>query len=156
MSGTAFYHDEYCYWHTTGEPYVSFVPAGNWVQPHASLGHPESPESKRRFKSLLDVSGLTNTVTVHSAEPVTQTDLHRVHSLDYLQKLKGMSDKRGGMAGYDAPFGRGSYEIACLSAGLATRSVADVYQGHFQNAYSLNRPPGQQMGIKWETLFHNP
>ena len=142
MSRTAFYHDEHCYWHTTGETYVSYMPTGDWLQPHASLGHPESPESKRRFKALLDVSGLEAHLDVHSASPATIDALLRIHTQEYLDKLKTLSDHRGGLAGYDAPFGRGSYEIARLSAGLATRAVADVYQGRYRNAYSLNRPPG--------------
>src|SRR3712207_7901750 len=54
---TAFYHDERCLWHTTGEA-VLFMPVGGWLQPPAGGGHAESPESKRRFKALLDVSGL--------------------------------------------------------------------------------------------------
>ncbi|MCA9984742.1 MAG: class II histone deacetylase [Anaerolineales bacterium] len=141
MAGTAFYQDELCYWHTTGE-HVSFMPVGGWLEPLAGNGHPESPASKRRLKSLLDVSGLTRQLTVHSAEPASRDDLLRVHTVDYLDRLKAMSDAGGGQAGYDAPFGAGSYEIACLSAGLAKQAVADVWTGRYQNAYSLSRPPG--------------
>ncbi|MEM7539576.1 MAG: class II histone deacetylase [Chloroflexota bacterium] len=138
---TALYFDEYCLWHTTGE-YVSVLPVGNWIQPQAGNGHPESPESKRRIKSLMDVSGLTAQLAVHTAEPATMDDLLRVHTDDYLQKLKGMSDAGGGLAGFDAPFGQGSYEIACLSAGLAKQAVDDVFTRKYKNAFSLGRPPG--------------
>jgi len=48
----------------------------------------------------------------------------------------------GGQAGADAPFGQGSYEIACLAAGLAMRAVEDVLTGQQQNGYVLGRPPG--------------
>jgi hypothetical protein len=41
---TAFYHDERCLWHSTGE-HALILPVGGWVQPPAGAGHAESPES---------------------------------------------------------------------------------------------------------------
>ncbi len=78
---TGFYHDELCLWHSTGEA-VLFLPVGGWLQPLAGGGHPESPETKRRLKALLDVSGLTRQLAVSSAEPATVDDLMRVHTAD--------------------------------------------------------------------------
>ncbi|WP_396350662.1 class II histone deacetylase, partial [Klebsiella pneumoniae] len=46
------------------------------------------------------------------------------------------------MLGKEAPLGPGSYEIACLSAGLACAAVEAVLKGELDNAYSLSRPPG--------------
>lgn len=138
---TALYFDERCLWHTTGE-HVATMPVGNWIQPSANLGHPESPESKRRIKSLLDVSGLTAQLDQKSADKAPEEDLLRVHEQAYLKKLDGLSQVWGGMAGFSAPFGRGSYEIARLSAGLAKRAVDDVLKGQNPNAYTLSRPPG--------------
>lgn len=138
---TALYFDELCLWHTAGE-HVSFMPVGNWIQPAVGNGHPESPESKRRIKSLLDVSGLTAKLDVRSAEPASAEAILRIHTPDYIEKIAAMSQKRGGMAGFDAPFSRGSYEIARLSAGLALRAVDDVLSGKSNNAFSLGRPPG--------------
>ena len=138
---TAFYHDERCLWHSTGEA-VLFLPVGGWLQPIATGGHPESPESKRRFKALMDVSGLSDQVTVLSASPATDQDLRRVHGRDYLDRFRELSDGRGGEIGPEALFSHGGFEIASLSAGLAKRAVADVVSGRQRNAYSLSRPPG--------------
>ena len=138
---TAFYFDEQCLWHTTGE-HALILPVGGYVQPPASGGHAESPESKRRFKSLLDVSGMTNHLDVKTAEPATREDLERIHPVNYLEQFKTMSDTGGGNAGIYSPFGAGSYEIAALSAGLAKAAVSDVVNGTTRNAYALSRPPG--------------
>ncbi|GAB7068022.1 class II histone deacetylase [Mycobacterium hodleri] len=138
---TGFFHDERCLWHSTGEA-VLFLPVGGWLQPLAGGGHPESPESKRRLKSLLDVSGLTGRLAVRSAEPVTREDLLRVHTPEYVDRFQELSAGRGGEIGPEALFSNGGFEIATLSAGLATRAVADVLDGLLPNAYALSRPPG--------------
>lgn len=140
-ASTGFYHDELCLWHSTGEA-VLFLPVGGWLQPLAGAGHPESPESKRRLKALLDVSGLTSRLAVTSAEPATVDDLLRVHTADYVERFRTLSVGRGGEIGPEALFSHGGFEIAALSAGLAKRAVADVLDGTRRNAYSLSRPPG--------------
>ena len=138
---TGFYFDEHCLWHTAAA-HALIVPVGGWVEPLAAGGHAESPESKRRFKSLLDVSGLTAQLDVRTADAATREDLLRVHGEDYIEAFKELSDAGGGELGTRAPFGPGSYEIACKSAGLAMRAVDDVLQGEVKNAYALTRPPG--------------
>jgi acetoin utilization deacetylase AcuC-like enzyme len=140
-AGTGLYHDELCLWHSTGEA-VLFLPVGGWLQPLAGGGHPESPESKRRLKSLLDVSGLTGELTVSSAVAATVEDLLRVHTADYVDRFQALSAGRGGEIGPEALFSHGGFEIASLSAGLAKQAVADVLDGRRRNAYSLSRPPG--------------
>ncbi len=138
---SAFFFDELSLWHSAGLHALT-LPVGGWVQPPAAAGHAESPETKRRLKSLLDVSGLTRHLLVQSANAATHDDLLRVHTPDYLQRFKAMSDAGGGELGPNAPIGPGSYEIARLSAGLAMAAVDAVLSGEVDNAYSLSRPPG--------------
>lgn len=138
---TGFYFDELCLWHSTGL-HALVLPVGGWVQPPNGAGHAESPDTKRRLKSLMDVSGLTARLAVTSAPAATRTDLLRVHDPAYLDRLHAASKAGGGEAGSEAPFGAGSYDIACLSAGLAMQAVADVLAGRHANAYALSRPPG--------------
>lgn len=110
---SAFFFDELSLWHSAGLHALT-LPVGGWVQPPAAAGHAESPETKRRLKSLLDVSGLTRHLQVRSANAATHEDLLRVHTPDYLQRFKAMSDAGGGELGPNAPIGPGSYEIARL------------------------------------------
>ena len=138
---TAFYFDEKCLWHTTGE-HALILPVGGYIQPPAAGGHAESPESKRRMKSLMDVSGITAQLDLKIADQVLREDMLRVHPASYIDAFKRMSDAGGGNAGIYSPFGEGSFEIAALSAGLARRAVADVLTGVNPNAYALSRPPG--------------
>ena len=138
---TGFFFDERCFWHSTGLHAVT-LPVGGWVQPPAGGGHAESPETKRRMKNPMDVSGLTPQLALRSAAPASLEDLRRIHPDSYLERFKAISDNGGGMLGKEAPLGPGSYEIACLSAGLACAAVEAVLKGELDNAYSLSRPPG--------------
>ncbi|MFT4726838.1 MAG: hypothetical protein ACI9UN_001333 [Granulosicoccus sp.] len=55
---THFYSDERCFWHGGGN-YAQMLPVGGFVQPLVSGGLPEAPETKRRLKNLIEVTGLS-------------------------------------------------------------------------------------------------
>lgn len=136
---TAFLHDERTLWHAGGD-YVLTLPVGGLVQPGGSL--PESPETKRRLVNLLRVTGLMDELALQSAPLAPREDLLRVHPASYLDAFKALSDANGGEIGLRAPFLKGGYEIAALSAGLATQALRMVLTGTARNAYALSRPPG--------------
>ena len=137
---TGFYWDEKCFWHSGGN-YALTMQVSDVVQPTPN-GLPENPETKRRLKNLMDVTGLLGQLHVQSAPPATTEQLNRIHPESYLKQFKEMSDNGGGELGLRTPFAQGGYEIAALSAGMATQAIADVMSGKFDNAYSLSRPPG--------------
>ena len=139
---TGFFHDERCLWHSTQGLFSLVLPVGNWVQPPASAGLAESPESKRRAVSLLQVSGLADEIKILSANAASNEDLLRVHPTSYLKEFEELSAAGGGELGVTAPFGPGSFDIAKVSAGLAIQAVESVVSGTFKNAYSMSRPPG--------------
>ena len=136
---TAFFTDERCFWHGGGN-YSFTLPTGGFVQPGGGL--PESPETKRRLRNLIEVTGLADDLALQSAALASREDLLRVHPADYLDRFKSLSDDKGGELGLRTPFGKGGYELAALSAGLVKGAVFAVLQGHAPNAYALSRPPG--------------
>lgn len=137
---TAFFWDECCFWHHGGH-YALTMPAGGLVQPMPA-GLPENPETKRRLLNLMQVTGLFGDLRTGSAPAATWTDLARVHPEGFLRRFKALSDAGGGELGLRTPFGRGGFEIAALSAGLAKGALYDVLTGRAANAYALSRPPG--------------
>jgi acetoin utilization deacetylase AcuC-like enzyme len=141
MSKTAFFTDERTFWHTGGT-HALFFPVGGWVQPPSSSGYAESPDSKRRLLALIQTSGLAASLEMQGAALATEEDLLRIHPRDYLNRFKALSDTTGGDLGDLAPFGKGSYEIAALSAGLAIGAIDAVLDKRASNAFSLSRPPG--------------
>ena len=141
MTRTGFFWDERTLWHSGGNYALTFS-VGGLVQPLAAGGLPESPETKRRIINLLNVTGLIHELDAQSAPEASRAALERVHPARYLDAFKEMSDAGGGELGSRTPFGQGGYEIAALSAGLATQALSNVLQGKNKNAYSLSRPPG--------------
>lgn len=138
---TGFFWDERCFWHSGGN-YAFTLPVGGLVQPLAAGGLPENPETKRRLKNLMDVTGLSGELDLRGASEATREDLERVHPASYLDEFQRLSDAGGGELGRRTPFGRGGYEISALSAGLAVAAVEAVLTGESENAYALSRPPG--------------
>ncbi len=147
---TGFFSDERCFWHGGGN-YMLTAPVGGFVQPGGGL--PESPETKRRLKNLAEVSGLMRALDLRSAPEAGREDLLRVHPASYLDAFKAASDAGGGELGLRTPFGRGGYEIAALSAGLAKAALFHVLEGQLTNAYALSRPPGHHALPDWPNGF---
>ncbi|MEL7300483.1 MAG: class II histone deacetylase [Pseudomonadota bacterium] len=141
MSETGFYWDERCFWFSGGN-YAFTMPVGGLVQPLAAGGLPENPETKRRLKNLMDVTGMSAALRLSTAEAATEEDLRRIHPASYLEAFRAASAAGGGELGLRTPFGAGGFEQAALSAGLAKQAVADVMAGRVRRAYALSRPPG--------------
>lgn len=125
-------------WHNTGN-YAGPMPYGNPVQPDT---HAENPETKRRFRNLLEVAGLTPALYPIAPREATEAEILRFHTPEYLAKLKALSAEHGGDAGIFTPLGRGSYDIALLSAGGVLAALEAIMDGQVDNAYALVRPPG--------------
>ena len=104
--------------------------------------HFENPETKRRFRDLLAVSGLLDQLHPIKAIPASEDDLARFHTREYIAQIKRLSSERGGEAGDFTPIGPGSFDIALLAAGGVIRAVEAVVTGAVENAYALVRPPG--------------
>ncbi|KAA2312373.1 class II histone deacetylase [Pseudooceanicola sediminis] len=149
---TGFYWDERCFWHAGGN-YALTLPIGGLVQPLAAGGLPESPETKRRLRNLMSVTGIIDELHEASAPEASRADLLRVHPASYLDRFKEMSDAGGGELGLRTPFAQGGYEIAALSAGLAKQALLDVMRGTVANAYALSRPPGHHCLPDWPNGF---
>lgn len=152
MSKTGFFFDERCFWHSGGN-YAFTMPVGGLVQPPAAGGLPEDPETKRRFKNLVDVTGLMDELHVASAAPASDDDLRRVHPDGFLSAFREMAAAGGGELGLRAPFGPDGYDQAALSAGLVSEALATVLTGTCRNAYALARPPGHHCLPDWQNGF---
>ena len=135
---TGFLFHELYMWHDTGHAAL-WYPPGLKIQPGE---HGENAETKRRMRNLMDVAGILERLVDVRPHMATEEDILRVHTKDYLERIITLSAERGGDAGEATPFGHGSYEIACLSAGGTIAMVDAALSGEIANGYALVRPPG--------------
>ena len=132
---TGLVFDEHYLWHDTGNGWI--LPTdGTTLQP---FEHPENPETKRRFVNLLRASGLLDQLVPVAPRSATVDEILRVHDRGYHDRIEAESAVAGG--GF-TPFGKGSYEIALLSAGGCMAAADAVLDGVVDNVYALVRPPG--------------
>ncbi len=125
-------------WHNTHN-WNQFYEPGLSIQPGE---HAENPETKRRFRNLLEVSGLLDDLVTVKPRAATVDELLRFHTQKHIDHIKGLSDSGGGDASHLTPLGLGSYEIALLAVGGAIEACDAVVNGVVDNAYVLCRPPG--------------
>lgn len=130
-------HELY-FWHDTGH-YASVFPASLTVEPGV---HAENPQTKRRLRNLVEVSGLLDHLTLIRPRAATEDELARFHTRAHIARIKAGSAKIKGDDEGMTPYGQGSYEIACLSAGGTIAALDAVIGGKVANAYALVRPPG--------------
>ena len=154
MRRTAFICDESYFWHDAGSAAL-VLPPGGYIQPDGSA---ESPESKRRFKNLMERSGLYDKLTLIKPKPATEEQLKYFHTERHIENVKKLSAGGGGDCGVLANVGKGSYEIAVLAVGGAITAVEAVVSGKCDNVYALIRPPGHHalpdMGMGY-CIFNN-
>lgn len=131
------WHERYM-WHHTGA-FAGVMPYGYPVEPYE---HAENPDTKRRFKNLLDASGLTDSLVRIEPRPATHAELLRFHTQTHIDRIAAASEQLLVDGGPFTPMGRGSYEIALLSAGGVIEGVDAVIGARVRNAYALVRPPG--------------
>jgi len=152
------WHERYM-WHNTGRGTGPFQSdASGWFEPATT--HRESVDTKRRFRNLLEVTGLLGQLVPIDPRPATDEELCRFHTREHVDRIRAESAQWGGDGGDGAtPFGRGSFEVAALAAGGVIAAVDAVLDGVADNAFALVRPPGHHaladtgMGF---CIFGNP
>lgn len=130
------WHEIYA-WHDTSG-YSGLFQASDSIQVYQ---HYEDPEAKRRIRNLWEVSGLLDEMQQIPAVEISEADLLRVHSPEYLAKVQAL-DGKFGMLDEETRVAKASVKIAKKAAGGAIAAVRAVINGEVKNAYALLRPAG--------------
>lgn len=122
------------------------------THPHSLLHvmdgqHPESPARVHRILQALKQRGLDKQLHAIEAPLATDEQLQRVHSMDYIQKIKSLAPKAGLIA-LDPDTSMGPMTLsACLHAsGAAIAGVDWVMESPNRKAFCCTRPPGHHAG----------
>jgi acetoin utilization deacetylase AcuC-like enzyme len=119
----------------------------DYVKHNLGFDHPERPERiSRVIDHLKDAGILSNPkLSVLYPDPLNDEDLTLVHTNDYIEKIRSLSN-RGGMISIDTPIQTNTYDIAKLSAGGAVLTGKIIFEGKACNSFGLIRPPGHHAG----------
>jgi acetoin utilization deacetylase AcuC-like enzyme len=150
-----FVSDELCFWHDPGNYALMLKPMG-FIEPYNR--HIENADPKRRFLNLLNTSGLLSQMHAINSRDASIEELTRVHTVDYVNKVKTIAANGGGDTGIGAPISSNGWDVARRSAGCAIGAIDSVMQGDVDIAYALTRPPGHHAepdGGKGFCIFSN-
>lgn len=119
----------------------------------------ECPDRIRNTMKLLIDSGILQreNLSLLKPEPALEDDLERVHSYNYIKKVRLASEVGQGFVNLPrivipkgarpgTPILKGTYELAKLSAGGGIMAGKVVVERKADNAFALIRPPGHHAG----------
>ena len=133
------WHEAYA-WYQLGNEAGLARPDGRGVQPDR---HAYDPETVRRFRNLIEMSGLADHLVCLKPRPACEAELMLVHTREHVEQIRALSAHiTGGEAELYMPIPPGGFEIALLAAGGALTAVEAVMDGNIDNAYALLRPAG--------------
>ncbi|HEX2911792.1 MAG TPA: histone deacetylase [Chloroflexia bacterium] len=117
-------------------PYAVPERVPNPEQPARSLA---CYESLAAFGLVGDAAGQMLPVVPRSA---TLNELAAVHSHNYINRVRAVSDAGGGELGESTYIGENSFQWAGLSAGAGLTALEVLFSGAADNAMVITRPPG--------------
>jgi len=110
--------------------------------------HPESPARITAIKNALTKNNLYQKLAHYEAPAATDRELQRVHSAEYIRKIRTLSPKAG-LVRLDADTAMGpmSLSAALHASGAAVFATDLVMRGLADNAFCCIRPPGHHAGV---------
>jgi len=108
---------------------------------------PTHPERRERLQYTMDQlreEGVLDDPAVRRLEPVEVTDeqIARVHTDDYVERLRSMSATGSGRLSADTHVSEHTWATAKLAAGGVLRGLEAVEDGTVKNAFVMSRPGG--------------
>jgi acetoin utilization deacetylase AcuC-like enzyme len=112
---------------------------------HDTGAHPERAERIRAIEAALSERDWLG-FAVEDAPPVEPSTLTAIHPADYVDSIRSISERGGGMLDLDTVASRGSFQAALHAAGGAVRAVDALMTREADVTFCGLRPPGHHAG----------
>jgi acetoin utilization deacetylase AcuC-like enzyme len=121
---------------------VLFATHASYLEHLAGPRHPERPERLNAVLAGARKADLLDALVPLAPVAATRTDLERVHPVDYLDRIEGISAAGGGRLDPDTYASPGSWSAAIHAAGAGLTAVQALRDGLGDSAFCAVRPPG--------------
>lgn len=121
---------------------VLFATHADCLEHLAGAHHPERPERLHAVWEGVQSAGLADAVEALDPVPALRSDLERVHSMGYLDRIESICAAGGGRLDPDTSVVEASWRAALLSAGAGLTAVQALREGRGDAAFCAVRPPG--------------
>jgi len=101
--------------------------------------HPDSPDRIISIIITLKAASLWHDLTILPPRAATEDDIARVHTRDYIEKIKNFG---AGELDPDTYLSAGSLDAALHAAGAVIEAIEQCKSGSFTRAFCAVRPPG--------------
>jgi acetoin utilization deacetylase AcuC-like enzyme len=108
---------------------------------HDTGQHPESTTKLLPSVALLETLNTKKFRRV-TWTPATAEQLCRIHTLEYVNRVREFAAAGGGHLDADTVVSRRSFDVALMASGAVCDAVKQVWEGTDRHAFCLLRPPG--------------
>jgi acetoin utilization deacetylase AcuC-like enzyme len=118
---------------------VGFVYGEAFLKHQPPAWHPDSPERLVNIIATLKACGLWSRMTLIPPRRATEVDLARVHTPEYIEKIRNMG---AGELDPDTYLSEGTFDAALHAAGAVMEAIDRCNKGELERAFCAVRPPG--------------
>jgi acetoin utilization deacetylase AcuC-like enzyme len=118
---------------------VGFVYGEVFLNHRPPAWHPDSPDRLLSIVSTLKAGGLWSRMAIIPPRRATEGDIARVHTREYLEKIKTMG---AGELDPDTYLSEGTFDNALHAAGAVIEAIDRCKKGEIGRAFCAVRPPG--------------
>ena len=99
--------------------------------------HIDNSLSKKRLYNLIKNLKLLEKLSIIKVRPAEIDEISLIHEIEYINKIKSLSEVNGGDAGFGTPFSKDAFEIASLGIGGLIDLSEKIYLRELKNGFAL-------------------
>lgn len=113
-----------------------------FLEHNTGFGHPENHQRLSNTLDYLKSTGLWNKIHVEKPIKCSEKEISSIHDQGYIEQIRHMAEKGGGMVDADTVISERSFEAALFASGATITAANRIMEKSCKSAFCLIRPPG--------------